>query len=384
MSENISDYVVDESRFMLGDEEGRVNWFKEGTTLPDGMIFSEKLDETDVWQLYVSSDSQHYILAIKSELCEKWCESGLCKRSIFQEFLNGKEKYYLLFSPTSLSICNVSQVRANGSLRKALAFYNAIRNTRNHDIDVNLRDGIFVELLSIVLPVYSNIPKVADRALFMNIFREEHEPENLSSPEEMSGGLAWFGLTKILNDHSLPVLKKDLYLESGEIADDFFDLEPNTTILGPLVIREHYQIYDTDDSKYILLFDRIWGEALLSTSLVSQINLTSISISGQMLYALTFSKRYALEPLNDRNFGLNENGLIKLAQALRRAREACPKARLDNALYVEALGVCLPENFISEDINNALLMRKIAWTGPFAMAPALDDIKEDAVAIASR
>ena len=384
MSENISDYVVDETRFMLSDEEGRVNWFSEGSTLPDGIVFSEKLDETDVWQLYVSSDSRFYILAVKTYLSDKWCSSGLCKRSLFQRFSNGQEAYDLLFSPTSLCICNVSQLRAKGSLRKALAFYNAIRNSRNHDLDVNLRDGIFIELLSIVLPIYSDIPKVADKALFLNIFREDHEPENLSSPEEMSGGLAWFGLTQILKENNLPVIKKDLYLESGEVADDFFELEPNTTILGPVVIRDHYHIFDTDSSKFILLFDRIWGDALLSTSLVSQINISSISINGQMLYALTFPKNQALEPLNDRNYGLNENSIIKLDQALRRSRAACPKARLDNALYVEALGVCLPENFICDDNNNTLLMSKIAMSGPFAMAPCLDDIKDDAIAIASR
>ena len=101
-----------------------------------------------------------------------------------------------------------------------------------------------------------------------------------------------------------------------------------------------------------------------------------------MLYALTFPKQDPLECLNDRVFGLNAHSLIELAQAIRRSRKACPEARLKDALYVKSLGVLLPESFLDKDINDASLMQEIAWDGPFAMAPILDDIREDAILIA--
>lgn len=380
----MSDYVVDESRFIIPDEDETPTWFAEGSALPFGLTFSEKLDETDLWQLYVSADSKFLILAVVDSLGKKWIEQGLCKSDSLQQVSHNGQNYYLLFSPSSMRICRVSQVRAKGSLHTATAFYCALKNTRNHNLDDNLRDGIYCQYLSIILPVYSSIPKVADKALFLNILRGKNDPENLSSPEELPGGLPWFVCKKILKEHGFDVLDEELYLQSGEIADDFFELKPGTIVLGPLVIRPHYQVFDTDGDKYILLFDKLWAEALLTTTLVSQINISSVALDGKMVYALTFFKKHALEKLSDRVYGLDEHSLIELAQAVRRTRFACPKARLNDALYVQELGLMLPESFMDTNEGDNSLMQNIAWEGPFALAPVLDDIREDAIMIAGR
>ena len=70
----MSDYVVDESRFMIPDEHETVTWFAEGTELPFGLTFSEKLEGQDVWQLYASEDSKYLILAVKEALGQRWLD----------------------------------------------------------------------------------------------------------------------------------------------------------------------------------------------------------------------------------------------------------------------------------------------------------------------
>ena len=382
----MSDYIVDESRFMIPEEHEIVSWFEEGSTLPDGVVFSERLEETDIWQLYVSEDSRFEILAVVPAVAERWLSEGLIAADGLQKVDHRGRSYYLLFSPSQLTLCRVSQMRARGSLRRALGFLAAVKHTRALNQDVNLRDGLYCELFSVILPVYSRIPMVADKALFLNLLRGEHDPEILSSPEELPGGLAWFGVRSMLRGHGIAVPDTDLYFESGEEVDDFLELRrPGAVVLAPLVIHEHYQIFDTDSAELILLFDKLWGEALLATTLVSQINLSSVAVDGRMLYGLAFPRREILETLDDRVYGLDAHSLLKLAQALRRTRAACPGCRLTDALYVESLGVCLPEAFLSENSpDDAGLMRAIAWEGPFAVAPILDDIREDAVLIASR
>ena len=157
----------------------------------------------------------------------------------------------------------------------------------------------------------------------------------------------------------------------------------NGIITGPLVLRRHYQIYDTNRDTFLLLMDELWTNALLHTSLISQMSLASINIDGQKLTVFPFDKSKALEPLDDRHFGMNRHDVIELAQAIRRTRTVLPKARLDNALYIQEQGILLPESFEVEEHDDRLLMRDITVNGPFAMAPFLDEHKVDAILLAT-
>ena len=44
----------------------------------------------------------------------------------------------------------------------------------------------------------------------------------------------------------------------------------------------------------------------------------------------------------------------------------------------------LPESFMDTNEGDNSLMQNIAWEGPFALAPVLDDTREDAIMIAGR
>ena len=133
--------------------------------------------------------------------------------------------------------------------------------SRIHNTEANLRDGLYCQLLSVILPIYSSIPKVSDRALFLNILRGKNDPENLSSPEELPGGLPWFICKQFLKEHGYELSDAELYLQSGESVDDFFELKhQDANVLGPLIIHNHYQVFDTDSDKYILLFDNHFNQ----------------------------------------------------------------------------------------------------------------------------
>ena len=69
----MSDFIVDESRFVLKDED-TVSFFPEEYKLACGITIAEKEDETDTWQLYISKDGKHYILAVTSFLHDKRVE----------------------------------------------------------------------------------------------------------------------------------------------------------------------------------------------------------------------------------------------------------------------------------------------------------------------
>ena len=116
----MSNYVVDESRFMIPDEHEDTPWFKDGEVLPFGISFSEKLEGSDVWQLYASEDSNYLILAVKEELGQRWLSEGFCREENLYKHEHNENSYYLLISPAALKICEVTSIRAGKSLQTAV------------------------------------------------------------------------------------------------------------------------------------------------------------------------------------------------------------------------------------------------------------------------
>ena len=51
----MADFIVDESKFLLNDEEDH-SIFENGFTLSCGITIGDKEDESDCWELYLSEE----------------------------------------------------------------------------------------------------------------------------------------------------------------------------------------------------------------------------------------------------------------------------------------------------------------------------------------
>lgn len=374
------DFIVDESKFLLSDEEN-ISIFENGFTLPCGITIGDKEDESDCWELYLSEDGNYYILAVDKKLHDNWVKSSLLEENVFQKEIINNNEIYLLFSPTSHRFCRLTNVRVNKSKRYALSLFSAFSNTRSHDLDINLRDGIYYEFRSVILPTYSLVGKVSDRALFSNALRSTTDAEDLTAPDGLNDSLSFGYVKNILKNKSFEDVMTSPLLQSGEIADDFLMLgKKNSLVTGPLVLREHYQVFDTTSDSYILLMDSLWAEALMSSSLINQIALNSLPLFGRKYYFLSFKKKFALENMDDRQFAINRRDAFELAIAIKRTRNILKNCDLRNSLYVQQLGILLPEVFTkSEDKNDENLLRSCLQNGPFATSPFLNDVNESLV-----
>lgn len=376
----MSDFIVDESRFILDDDQYESSFIPGGFVLPDGIVFGEKTDDAPSWQRYSSADRRFDLLVVLPELAEKWAAQKLLpQEALLPVSFNGHD-YYVLISPASLRLKRASQIRFKGSSRYAMQFLSAMMHTRQIDTDTSLRDAIYVELYGVMLPCYGLVPPVADRALFRNALRGRNDPEDLSMPDAEAGGVSFEFARKELEGRGYGRQQARPFFVSGETAD--FPGRPSLLVTGPLCLRPQYQIYDTASSKYLLVLEKLWAEALMSTPLLSSMPLVPMVLGGRQVYALTLSKRAALEPLDDRHFGHALYSFIELAQAVRRTRAALPKARLDDALYVQEIGALLPVSFSDGQKGGRETMSAVLSEGPFAQGPLLDDLRRDAELIA--
>ena len=382
----MSDFIVNESKFIIEDDEYESSFVPEGFTLPDGIIFGEKIDDAPSWQLYTSEDGRYTILVAKEALVEKWVDGLLIPQSMLMPLELADGTYYMLISPASHRLCRITSIRFDGSMRYAFSFFSAMQHTRSKDADSSLRDGIFCELLSVMLPCYSLVPPVADRALFKNALRSKNEDESLLSAEDMggNGGLAYAAMIRELKDKGFELPEVQPFLECGEPIDDFFNgkVVHGQIVTGPLVLKHQYQIFDTSSSFYVLLIDKLWGDALLHTTLLSRIALNTVPLCGRATYVLTLPKREALEPLDNTHYGYDKYTMMDLAQAIRRTRAAVPSCDLATGLYSSKLGIVLPLVFNATEHDDGKVMWDIIQKGPFSSAPLMQDIAYDILSVA--
>lgn len=378
------DYIVDETRFVISDDD-KTSYFPNPYKLPCGITISEKEDETDKWQLYISDDGKFYILAVVEELFRKWTMSHLLSDDDFDWVeVKGKD-LYLLFSPCNLKISRLTNVRANNSLRTAHSLLSAFSHLRQLDLESNLRDGIYIESHSIILPTYSLVGAVSDRALFENAMRGPNDPENLKAPDGLNDTVSYAYFNNYLKKHALKSNSVPPVFENGEAIDDFMlGYQNKALVTSPLIIRDHFQLFDTTSDRYLLLMNKLWAKALMEASLLSQITLNHVVISSKNYYVISLKKDKMVECMDDRHTGLTKESAMELAQAIRRTRQLLPKAYLLDALYVQELGMLLPSVFTSSDVTNDRdLMADCLVNGPFAMAPFMDDINKDLLTIAT-
>lgn len=380
----MSEYIINESRFVIDiSDELKDHALESGTVLPNLTIVGDQIDRSDSFQIYDTQDGSFNLLVVKKALALKWLENGFIPKKALYFYTNDQgDELVIIFSPSSLILQRVNTLRAYGSLRYALSLSAAMFRTRSLEHDISLRDGIFLELYGVVLPCYTKTRAVADRALFANVLSKD-QSEDLSSKEELGSahGLNRLSLKEELYKVKISLPNVEPYLEVGELVDDFVHKGAGLTVSSYVLLDENYQIYATSDDSFILLMENSFASSLIERGLLSQIDLGNVSFGGIYLKALCLSNHFALEKVNDRHFGLTQSGAFKFALAVRRTRQLCPDARLDNALYSEELGLLLPSSYDGNGTSDAQLVREVVSVGPFANAPFLEEIIESAVKI---
>ena len=378
----MSDFIVNESKFIVNMEEETDLYLQQGEILPDGIQISDLIENAATWQIYASEDNEKLILAVLPAMAERWIEDGyIQEKAIFWHESNGR-KVALIISPSSLILHPITALRFENSQYYARSFYCALYNSRNINNSINLRDGIFVELYGVLLPTYSLTRPVADKAIFNNALGLNLE-EDLSSPSDLEEpGVSYGYLISKLRDMKCKVNPSEPYLVAGERADEFLSLPEGTIITGPLVIQDNYQLYSTNSDKLVLLMENSFANEMVEKGIISILDLKSVQLGFGVLRAIILNRRFAAENLKDRHYGLTFASALKLASVIYKMRTNDVNADLKNGLYLEELRIILATDS-SEDKNDAALMRDIITQGPFAFAPFSYDEIDALIALAS-
>lgn len=385
----MSSFSINESLFVLDLDDDAPSILPVGEVLPDGIKIGVDRDRGEQFAFYVSEDGRYDILAARPVLAERWVKEGYLEKRMLQIHLNDQDEIdcYLLISPSSHLLGRMTDIRAYGSRYFAHVVASAMWHTRNKDPFINMRDGILCELYGVVLPTYTLTPQIADIALLNNILRGQYDSEDLRNNEDFKqagqfGGLSFMSFNQALKAHNMAPDTIEPYFQVGEYVDDFVQMAPHALITGPLELKAEYQIYATSTDVVLLAMSQAWAQELIDRNLVLQMDMKSVQIGREMIKVLALPRRAALESLDNRQYGINQDDVFTLALAMQRARRKLPEAQLQDALYVQALGLVLPTKFEGgSKEQDAKVLQEVVTVGPFAQSPFLDDVLHSAQAV---
>ena len=365
----MSEFIVNEAKFVIDMDDGiKDDLLRPGQILPGGVQVGELVDRAADFQLYEAEDGGTVILAVRPDLAERWVQDGYLSAEVFMRVEGAAGPVCLILSPAPLVMTRVTALRAYGSLRYALNVAAALESARRLNPDISLRDGVYVELYSMVLPAYTKTRPVCDRALFLNVLSKDQH-EDLSSRAEMSPSEINFQTAAAaLRQAGFRVPDVEPYLSSGESVHAV-GLDSALTIAGPVSLSDNFQLYACLGEDYLLLLEPEFASQLIASGQLQAWELLNVRAGGRLCRALVLSKRKAVETLNDRHFGLDLLGAVRLGLALKQGRQAQPEADFSDALYVAPKGVLLAQSQGGNAADDRRQLSEIAATGPFACAP---------------
>ena len=143
------------------------SWFPKGYNLSEVLILKRVCFAGKKWQIY-RANNEHNVLIADENLAEYWFNHGINKQFFGKACLNSAVYYYIGSNDSNqlIPVCSNDSIYALKNLivfDDAVSFAKSIANTRRLGIKDSLENGIYIEKLSLVLPVPDNNNKADDK-----------------------------------------------------------------------------------------------------------------------------------------------------------------------------------------------------------------------------
>lgn len=136
-------------------------WFPRNYKLTDGVILKAPLSKGGLWQIYASHNNAKTLI-VKATLFEYWKELHLVSAADFHCFLFDDDLYFCLYSSEEYEVACISVIRDFVSADEGLSYAYALKETRKIIPSATLKNGLFVERISRILPMPDELEQIAD------------------------------------------------------------------------------------------------------------------------------------------------------------------------------------------------------------------------------
>lgn len=184
--------------------------FPRNYLLTKGVILRGLLRAGESWQIYLTQN-QARVLVVTAELHEFWKNLGIIDETLFEYYLFNKTPYFFFYSDEEYDLSCISEIRDFVTLEEALSYAIALKETRNILPVIPLRNGIFIERISRILPMINEVEPISDEIILgtwltgglvvpASSTRRMLQVQPLLSEEDLERIIAAAGLRNTLNE----------------------------------------------------------------------------------------------------------------------------------------------------------------------------------------
>lgn len=148
------------------------SWFPKNYLIKDYLVLMNLRFAGQNWQIFKGNSDQN-ILIVNDKLAEYWFKLGIISEYFEKKIINNNT-YYYVYSDKEVQIipvCSSLSIRAEQQYIKfedAVTFAKALANTRKSGINESLENGIYVEKLSLILPIPEFTNKADDKTVLIS------------------------------------------------------------------------------------------------------------------------------------------------------------------------------------------------------------------------
>ena len=184
--------------------------FPRNYLLTKGVILRGLLRAGESWQIYLTQN-QARVLVVTAELHEFWKNLGIIDETLFKYYLFNKTPYFFFYSDEEYDLSCISEIRDFVTPEEALSYAIALKETRNILPVISLRNGIFIERISRILPMINEVEPISDEIILgtwltgglvvpANSTRRMLQVQPLLNEEDLERIIAAAGLRNTLNE----------------------------------------------------------------------------------------------------------------------------------------------------------------------------------------
>lgn len=125
-------------------------WFPKSYRLSERFVLKKIIYDNSLWQIYSANNDQS-VLIVKDSLYNFWQNQGL---KLYEfELIEFGEKYHYFSCSSEYIIKSVSENSESPTFTDAISFASSLAHTRELGISESLENALFVEKLSLLLPM---------------------------------------------------------------------------------------------------------------------------------------------------------------------------------------------------------------------------------------
>ena len=184
--------------------------FPRNYLLTKGVILRGLLRAGESWQIYLTQN-QARVLVVTAELHEFWKNLGIIDETLFEYYLFNTTPYFFFYSDEEYDLSCISEIRDFVTPEEALSYAIALKETRNILPVISLRNGIFIERISRILPMINEVEPISDEIILgtwltgglvvpASSTRRMLQVQPLLSEEDLARIVAAAGLRNTLNE----------------------------------------------------------------------------------------------------------------------------------------------------------------------------------------